>query len=155
MVYPHAALAPMPATDMPGDVKADYMEARSVFDKSARAAGGLLRIAFEKLFPHLGVHGKNPNDAIAELVKSGLALEGDQRALDVMRIFLNQSAHDGFVKLEDQRDTVAFLFELLNHIVQQRITVPKQVSALYAKIPAGKLVSIEKRDAKKPPEPRK
>jgi hypothetical protein len=139
----------MPVADMPDDVKADYMEARDVFEKSARSAGGLLRIGFEKLFKHLGVTKTKPNDAIGELVQKGLALGTQQRAMDVMRVFANQSSHDGFVKLEDQPETVTFLFTLLNYIVEQMITRPKQIDTMFTKIPPDKLVGIEKRDAKK------
>jgi hypothetical protein len=149
MLYPDASTAPMPAEDMPEEVKADYMEARSVFDKSARSAGGLLRLAFDKLFPHLGVTKSDPNSAIAELVKKGLVLGDQQKALDVMRIFANQSAHNGFVKLEDQPATVAFLFDLLNQIVEQMITRPKQLDAMFKLIPQDKLDAIAKRDGMK------
>jgi hypothetical protein len=149
LIYPASSTAPMPVADMPDDVKADYMEARDVFEKSARSAGGLLRIGFEKLFKHLGVTKTKPNDAIGELVQKGLALGTQQRAMDVMRVFANQSSHDGFVKLEDQPETVTFLFTLLNYIVEQMITRPKQIDTMFTKIPPDKLVGIEKRDAKK------
>ena len=149
IAHPSVSTAPMPSPDMPDDVKADYLEARDVFDKSARAAGGLLRISFEKLLPHLGVTKKTPNEAIGELVKKGLVLGTQQQALDAMRIFSNQTAHDGFVKLEDQPETVGFLFRLLNHIVGHFITHPKEVAALYSTIPPDKLAGIQKRDAKK------
>jgi hypothetical protein len=149
MIHPLSSTPPMPLQDMPEDVKTEYMEARDVFGKSARAAGGLLRIAFEKLFPHLGVNKNSPNEAIAELVKNGLVLGTQQQALDVMRIFANQSSHNGFVKLEDQPATVSFLFGLLNYIVEQMITKPKQIQSLYATIPQDKRDGIAKRDAKK------
>jgi hypothetical protein len=139
----------MPSPDMPEDVKADYIEAREVFGKSPRAAGGLLRIAFEKLFPHLGVSKGTPNEAIGELVKKGLVLGPLQQAMDSLRIFSNQAAHHGFVKLEDQADTVVLLFGLINFVVEQMITRPKDINALYATIPADKIVGIEKRDSKK------
>ena len=134
---------------MPEDVKADFMEARLVFDKSARSAGGLLRLAFENLLTHLGVNQDNPNVAIGELVKAGLALGPQQQALDVMRVFSNQAVHHGFVQLKDQPATVSFLFWLLNHIVEQMITKPKQIQAFYATIPQDKLDGITKRDTKK------
>jgi hypothetical protein len=139
MVYPRSATAPLPAADMPDDVKADYMEARAVFQQSARAAGGLLRIAFEKLFPHLGVNKGTPNEAIGELIKKGLVLGTQQQAMDAMRVLSNQSAHHGFVKLEDQPATVSFLFGLLNYIVEQMITKPKHIESLYSTLPPDKL----------------
>lgn len=138
----------MPSGDMPVDVKTDYMEARNIFAQSPRAAGGLLRIAFEKLLPYLGVTKNNPHDAIGELVKKGLALGTHQQALDVLRVFSNQTVHNGFVKLEDQPETVAFLFRLMNYIIEQMITRPKEIQALYTSMPADKLAGIDKRDNK-------
>ena len=44
----------MPSDDMPEDVKADYMEASSVVETSPRALLALLRLALQKLMPHLG-----------------------------------------------------------------------------------------------------
>lgn len=141
--------APKPSPDMPDDVRLDYEEARAVYSRSARAAGGLLRIGFEKLFPHLGVTNKSPNDAIAELVKKGLVLGPLQQAMDSLRVFANQTAHDGFVKLEDQPETVQALFMLMNYIVEQMITRPKEIAAIYAKLPSAKVQAIEQRDGKK------
>ena len=148
MIYPASSTAPMPSPDMPDEVKADYLEARDVFEKSPRSAGGLLRIAFEKLLPHVGATKSNPNDAIGELVKKGLSLT-EQQALDVMRVFANQSAHNGFVKLEDQPATVGFLFNLLNYIVGWMITRPKQIQSMFGSLPPDKVAGIEKRDGKK------
>ncbi|WP_162668598.1 DUF4145 domain-containing protein [Gemmata massiliana] len=129
---------------MPEDVRVDYLEAREVFDKSARAAGGLLRLAYEKLFPHLGITNKSPNDAIAELVRDRkLTLGTQQQAADALRVFSNQTVHIGFVKLEDQPATVMFLFRLLNFIVEQLITHPKQVAALYNSMPQDKRDGID------------
>lgn len=148
MVFPQTPTAPMPAADMPEDVKADYMEARLVFDTSARAAGALLRLAFEKLLAHLGVTKTDPNGAIGELVKIGLAPEVQQQALDVIRVLSNQTVHNGFVKLEDQPNTVSALFWLVNYIVAQMISKPKQIKAFYAGLPQDKRDAITKRDQK-------
>lgn len=149
LVYPATSSAPKPVENMPDDVKADFLEAREVFDKSPRAAGALLRVGFEKLLGHLGATKTNPNDAIGELVKRGLVLEKDQKAMDVVRVLGNQTVHNGFIKLEDQPKTVRVLFDLVNYIVDQMITRPRQVEAMYATLPADKVAGIEKRDGKK------
>ena len=149
LLFPQSSTAPMPVADMPEEVKIDYLEARAVFDKSARAAGGLLRIAFEKLLPYLDVKNRKPNDAIKELVAKGMVMETEQQALDVMRVFANQAVHVGFVKLEDQPGTVSFLFWLLNDIVRQLITRRNQIHTAFAGLPKDKLDEIAKRDAKK------
>lgn len=149
LVYPATSSAPTPVHDMPEDVKADYLEARDVYEKSPRSAGGLLRLGFEKLLKHVGATKTNPNDAIGELVQKGLALGTQQQAMDIMRVFANQSVHNGFVKLEDQRATVGFLFNLLNYIVEQMITRPKHIQSMFSGLPPDKLAGIEKRDGNK------
>ncbi|MCI0705044.1 MAG: DUF4145 domain-containing protein [Planctomycetia bacterium] len=149
MVFPQGSTAPLPVADMPEDVKALYMEARNVFDLSARGAGGLLRLAFTKLFPHLGVNKDDPNRAIAELVKVGLAPDIQQQALDLMRVLSNQTVHEGFVSEGDQPATVLFLFWLLNYIVEQMISKRKQIQTAYASLPQDKREAIAKRDAVK------
>lgn len=150
LVYPGMSTAPMPVADMPDDVRADYMEAREIFDKSARGAGGLLRLAFEKLLGHLGVTKADPNAAIGELVQKGLVLGLMQKAMDSVRIFSNQAVHHGFVKLEDQPATVELLFRLLNYIVVNMITREKEIQAMFATLPPDKLAGIQKRDGTKP-----
>lgn len=150
VIFPWSSSAPMPVEDMPNDVKLDYLEARSVFEKSSRSAGGLLRIALEKLLKHLGATKSNPNDAIGELVLKGVALGPVQQAMDSLRIFANQTVHDGFVKLEDQPEVVFQLFSLMNYIVEQAITQPNKIKSIYGKIPLSKADAIEKRDKKKP-----
>jgi hypothetical protein len=147
LIYPAAkGAAPPPSPDMPEDVRAEYLEASEVFDKSARAAGGLLRLGFEKLLKHVGATEDNPNAAIGELVKKGLVLGPLQQAMDSLRIFSNQAVHNGFVKLADQPETVMFLFRLMNYIVEQLITRPKEIEAIYASLPPDKLAGIKKRD---------
>jgi threonine dehydratase len=44
--------------------------------------------------------------------------------------------------------TVAVLFELMNYIVEQMITRPKQINTMFNSIPPDKLSGIEKRDKK-------
>jgi hypothetical protein len=57
LVYPPYSTAPMPVADTPVDVKADFMEAREVFDRSPRSAAALLRLGLQKLMLHLGEKG--------------------------------------------------------------------------------------------------
>jgi len=61
-------IAPMPTTDMPNDVKADYEEARSIFSQSPRGSTALLRLAIQKLVIFLGEDGEELNKSIENLV---------------------------------------------------------------------------------------
>lgn len=147
VVYPISSTAPMPITDMPEEIKDDYMEARAVVDLSPRAAAALLRLAVQKLMPLLGAKGKNINDDIAYLVSKGLSVE-IQQALDVLRVIGNESVHPGEINLNDDRETAIALFELLNLIVERMITQPKKIEALYDKLPTSKKKGISQRDSK-------
>lgn len=57
-IYPINATVAMPSQDMPDDVAADYLEARTIFEASPRSSAALLRLAIQKLCKHLGQTGK-------------------------------------------------------------------------------------------------
>ena len=148
LVYPSLSTAPMPCADMPEDVKTDFMEAREVFDLSPKSAAALLRLALQKLMPHLSEEGKNINEDIGRLVKKGLPLQV-QQALDVVRVVGNNAVHPGQIDLDDKKETASKLFGLLNFIVERQITHTKQLGELYQALPPNQLDQIEKRDGKK------
>jgi hypothetical protein len=146
MLFPVASVAPLPSNDMPEDVQKDFLEAREVVNSSPRAAAALLRLALQKLLPHLGEKGKNINDDIASLVKKGLP-EKIQRALDALRVIGNNAVHPGQIDLRDDKDTALALFGLLNMTVDVMISQPKRVGELYDMIPNSTRAAIEKRDS--------
>ncbi len=147
MVYPGLSIGPLPVEDMPGDVKEDFIEARDIVGASPRAAAALLRLALQKLMPHLGGKGKNLNGDIANLVKKGLPVR-IQKALDVVRVIGNNAVHPGEIDLRDDSETAIALFELLNIIVEFMITQPKKLEYLYGKLPETTKEAINKRDRK-------
>ena len=146
MVYPLDSTAPPPTADMPDDVKADYVEARDVVARSPRAAAALLRLAVQRLMPHLGESGKNLNEDIGSMVKKGLPVEL-QQALDIVRVVGNNAVHPGQIDLNDNRGTADALFEYLNIIVERVITQPKRIQATFGSLPQSALAAIQKRDA--------
>jgi hypothetical protein len=85
------------------------------------------------------------NAAIGELVKQGLRVE-IQQALDSVRVVGNESVHPGVLNLNDDRETATALFDLVNIIVEQLISQPKKIKAVYDKLPAGKVAAIARRD---------
>lgn len=147
MVYPVVSLAPLPSDDMPEDVKADYKEAASIVEASPRASSALLRLALQKLMPHLGEKGKNINEDISNLVNKGLSTD-IQQALDLVRVVGNESVHPGVFDLKDDKETAYFLFESLNLIVYDTITRKKELDAMYNNLPKDKLDGIKNRDKK-------
>ena len=54
LVYPPLSTTSLPAEDMPTDVQEYFLEARKVVELSPRAAAALLRLALQKLMPHVG-----------------------------------------------------------------------------------------------------
>jgi hypothetical protein len=66
--------------------------------------------------------------------------------LDTVRVIGNNAVHPGQIDLNDTSEVAASLFRLVNAIVEQMITHPKQVAELYGSLPAAALEAIERRD---------
>jgi hypothetical protein len=146
IIYPAHDVAILPHEDMPADIKPDFIEAAEIVDKSPRSAAALLRLAIQKLMPHLEENGDNLNASIANLVKKGLDKKV-QQALDVVRVTGNNAVHPGELDLKDDKATATQLFALVNIIVQSTISAKTQIEAMYAALPPGALRAIDKRDA--------
>ena len=146
IIYPATSThAPPPNVDMPDDVRRDYLEAADIANRSPRGAAALLRLAIQRLMPHVGQKGKDLNSDIAELVKGGLGARV-QKSLDVVRVIGNNSVHPGQMAIEDNPAVVATLFKLVNVIVDILISQPKHLSEAYSDLPENARKAIEKRD---------
>lgn len=146
LLYPPVMTGPSPNPDLSEDVLHDYEEARKILDLSPRGAAALLRLAIEKICLELGAEGNGIDKQIAYLVSKGLP-EAVQQALDTVRVIGNEAIHPGQLNLRDDRETASQLFGLVNFIAEDRITRPKQISALYSMIPEGKRNAIDARNA--------
>ena len=131
--------------DLPESCETEYEEARSVFGRSPRAAAALLRLAVQKLMAELGQSGKNINDDIKNLVSNGLPIQV-QKALDYCRVVGNNAVHPGEINLNDTPEIAQNLFNMINFIVEDRITRPKEIDDLYAQLPEGAIEAVKKRD---------
>ncbi len=151
MVFPMTSNAPLPNDDMPDDIKMDYNEARTIAAVSPRGAAALLRLCIQKLMPVLGEKGKNLDQDIGALVKKGLNPQ-IQMALDNVRVIGNEAVHPGVMDVNDNLEIVLTLFDLLNYIIEQMISIPKKNRDLFANLPERKLGAIAKRDGKQPKE---
>jgi hypothetical protein len=145
MVIPRQTIAPLPHPEMPEVVKYEYEEARGISTSSPRGAAALLRLAVQKLCKELGESGKNINEDIASLVKKGLPVE-IQQALDIIRVVGNNAVHPGELNADDVAEVTASLFELINAIVEERISKPKKLQKLFERLPEGARKGIESRD---------
>lgn len=147
LVWPEVVATVEPNDDLPSDVRADFIEARSIVHKSPRGAAALMRLVVQKLCAHLGGDGKNIDADIATLVSKGLS-PMVQQALDVVRVVGNNAVHPGQIDLRDDPGTVMTLFSLVNAIADQMISQPKRLEQIYQGLPAGALSAIEARNAK-------
>jgi hypothetical protein len=144
-VYPVRETTIAAHEDMPPTIREDFDEAAAIVNKSPRGAAALMRLCIQKLMPVLGEKGENINDDIASLVQKGLESE-IQQAMDVLRVIGNNAVHPGKIDLKDDKAIAVRLFELLNLIIERRITTPKRIASLYGTLPAGSIKAIEKRD---------
>lgn len=147
MIYPNYSIAPLPEEDMPDEIKNDFEDARQVLTISSRSSAALLRLAVEKLCIHLGYSGDNINQAIGKMVADGLD-PLVQQAFDTVRVIGNEAVHPGQIDLRDDPDTALQLFNLVNFIVREKISKPRQIQEIYNKLPQSKLQQIEQRDKK-------
>lgn len=149
ILYPITNIAsiPEPSSDMPPEVAEDYKEARAIFGYSPRSSAALLRLALQKLCKHLGLPGNNLNNDIKELIQQN-KLSGLQKALDSVRIIGNNAVHPAKIDLRDNKDIVLALFEIVNFIVKETITNPRELEEIYNKLPEDDRKWIQERDRK-------
>ena len=148
MLYPDFGSAPLPAEDMPEDVKKDYEEAARIFIKSPRGAAALLRLGLQKLCIHLGEKGKNINDDIRSLVEKKVLSGQVIKVADTLRITGNNAVHPGQISDEDFDRAAAKMFDLINFIVKKAITEPKELDELYQLMPENARNAAEEKDKK-------
>jgi len=147
LVYPSSKVEILPNQDTPLHIKSLFEEAREIVGLSPKGSAAILRLSIQHLCKELGESGENIDKDIASLVAKGLN-PLVQQALDVVRVIGNESVHPGEINLDDDRETALQLFNLFNLIVDQMISHPKQVSALYSRLPENKLKGIEQRNKK-------
>lgn len=138
---------PEPNSDMPLEIKDIYIEAGTILNDSPRASAALSRLAIDKLTKQLAPEGKDLNKRIGLLVERGLPIE-IQQSFDVVRVVGNNAIHPGEIDLSDNKEMAVVLLELLNIIVDNRISQPKRISEMYSNLPQGALEAIAKRDRK-------
>lgn len=147
MIYPAFQGVEPPNDDMDDEIKADYLEASSILQKSPRGSAALLRLAIQKLCVQLGEKGQDLNTDIGNLVKKGLPVK-IQQSLDSLRVIGNEAVHPGQIDLKDDVKTASALFKLVNFIAEKMITEPKEIEEIYNKLPESKKKQIKERDNK-------
>lgn len=144
IVYPSVA-AIRPPEDLPEECLADFQEAVAVRNGSPRAGAALLRACLEKLL--MKITGKsNPSDAIKDVSQSG-ADETVIKAMEILRITGNKALH-GYTIAGDGDNAASFdnLVQLIAIVVEDRLTKPKRVAALYANLPQAEREKADRKN---------
>lgn len=153
MIYPEKSAAPLPNKDLPPDATTLFNEARSVLQRSPRAAAALLRMCAEDLVNFLTPEKKSGtlNDRIGYLVKERDLPQNIQRALDSLRVIGSDAVHVmGEIIREDDQSTALKLFPLVNAIAYSMITQKNEIDRIYeTKVPKTKREAIDRRDSAK------
>ena len=67
----------------------------------------------------------------------------------MVRVIGNNAVHPGAIDLRDDKATGATLLQLINLVVDRRISTQKRIAEMYNNLPPRALEQIEKRDALK------
>jgi hypothetical protein len=145
-LYPIVSDAPDPSSDIPEEIIDDYEEARAVLPYSPRASAALLRLVLQKLCIHLGYTRASLNDNIKALVKERRLSTEIQQALDAVRVIGNNAVHPGEINLNDKPEIALTLFKLINRIVEETITRPRESEDIYNTLPKSTHEQVRSRD---------
>lgn len=148
LIFPYDVSAQAAHECLPDACKPDFEEAREICGRSPRGAAALLRLCLQKLLGHIGGTGEHIDTDIKTLVARGLDAHV-QQALDVIRVTGNNAVHPLEMNLEDDHDSVLVLFEMINFIVEERISRPLKTQDRFANLPEKARLAIEKRDKPK------
>jgi hypothetical protein len=147
IVHPSVSTAPHPHQDLPAAFLRDYQEAASILALSPRGAAALLRYVIDALTIQLrGSKGGSLNERIGYLVEHKGLSPLAQQALDSVRVIGANAVHPLELDLRDDVEMATKLFTLINGIVEDTISRPKAVEAIYKALPPRQLAAIETRD---------
>jgi hypothetical protein len=147
LVYPRQTAFEPPSEDLPDSVRADYVEAGEIAQRSPRGACALLRLCVEKLLDAAEASGDTISQKIGALVQKGLP-EPIQRVLDSSRVIGANAVHPGELNLKDDVEVAQAIASAINLIVGFMISFPKKAGELYKRLPDSAREHIEKRDRK-------
>lgn len=148
IIYPRTIIVEQPNSDLPKEIQDLYLESANTLSDSPRASAALLRLSLQLLLKEVGGKGKNINDDIANIIKSG-ADQQVQKALDILRIFGNNGVHPGEIDLSEDNTKVVKMFALLNFIADKMITQQKEIDSLFDELSESIKQQISNRDNKK------
>jgi hypothetical protein len=146
IAWPKTSLAPEAHVDFPNELRADYDEARQIYNDSPRASAALLRLCLQKLCKYLGAEGKNINSDIQYLYDEYGLGRRVRDSMDILRVVGNNAVHPGEIDLEDDREISLGLFRIINFVIDKAISEPAHVDSIFSQLPAGAREAIDRRD---------
>ncbi|MGZ5051043.1 MAG: DUF4145 domain-containing protein [Methylobacter sp.] len=145
LVVPQSALVPAAHQDMPAECVDDFNEARAIVDMSPKAAAALLRLALRKLLIEVGEDGCNIKANIANLIDNGLPAEV-QQVLASCGMSDSSAKDPGEIVYSDTQDGAYHMFNIINFIVEDRISRPMQIESLFAQLPESVKKAADRHD---------
>lgn len=122
--------------DMTDEQKNLFNEAKNIFDNSPKAAGALLRSVIENILRKKydkhksSLLGSILNDKDVEKDLGGKIME----MCKTCQLIGNDAAHSSLmIYLDENKEEVKFLFELINLITEQLVSKPKKEQELLQK----------------------
>lgn len=128
-----------PEENMPDKVREIYEEASMVLRDSPRASCALLRLALQELMRYLkenidgysGLKIENLNQDIKEVINIGNFHQAEkemiEEAMNSVRLIGNRAVHPSELDINDNPEIANILFEMINFIVGEIITKPKEL----------------------------
>ncbi|EAK0823661.1 DUF4145 domain-containing protein [Campylobacter lari] len=135
--FPREVAIP-PEENMPENVKEIYEEASLVLGDSPRASCALLRLALQELMKYLkeniqiynGLKNRNISEDIKEIINIGNFYQEQkemlEEAMNSIRLVGNKASHPSELDINDNSEIANILFEMINFIVGEIITKPKE-----------------------------
>ena len=142
LIYPKFGKIPK-HPDMPTKVGKIFDEANKIFNDSPRGASALLRLALEMLLTHLKIKGQSIDLKIKNLANNGIDPKL-QKALNIVRVTGNEAVHPGQIDFDDNQEVARTLFEIVNLIVDEMITRPKNIDNAFENLPQKGTVTTKK-----------
>lgn len=145
MFFPKEVAIP-PEENMPENVKEIYEEASLILGDSPRASCALLRLALQELMKYLkenieiynGLKNRNIDEDIKEIINIGNFYQEQKEtlkeAMNSVRLVGNKASHPSELDINDNPEIANILFEMINFIVEEIITKPKEMKEKLNKI---------------------
>ena len=131
--FPQILEHPVPNNAMPKEVADLFQEARETYRVSAGASAALARLSLQHLLKHLGEPGENLHSEVKGLLARGVP-PVVERILEAIGIQGEKSLHPGTIYLNENKEHVPALLEVINIITEVLVRGPHEAEELLKKL---------------------